>query len=60
MSKNMDSWYRKQPKGGEHVSDIGASSSVGESHGSSAVKKRVRKYQTDFLAFGFNYQLMKR
>jgi hypothetical protein len=40
---------------------LDACSSKEESHGSPAVKKRrVKKYQTDFLMFCFTYQFMKR
>jgi hypothetical protein len=52
----MDSWYIKQPKSGKHVSDIGASRSTKESHGSPAAKRKVREYQTDFLTFTFTYE----
>jgi hypothetical protein len=47
VSKNVYSLFIKQPKSGEHVSDIGASNSAEESHGSLAVRK-VRKY--DFIS----------
>jgi hypothetical protein len=45
----------KQPKSGERISDMGASSSAEESHGSHSVKKKG-KYQTRSLTFGFTYQ----
>jgi hypothetical protein len=46
VSKNMDSWFIKQVKNGKRVSDIGASSSAKESHGSPAVRKRrIKKCQ---------------
>jgi hypothetical protein len=47
----MDSWFIKRPKSGEYVNDISASSCTEESHGSRAVKKKVRRYQADFLTF---------
>jgi hypothetical protein len=53
----MDSWLIKQSKKVESDIDIlGATSST--VNGSPAEKKRkVRKYQTDLLRFGFTYQL---
>jgi hypothetical protein len=56
----MDSWFIKQPESGKHFSDIDAGSSTEESHGSAVKKRRVRKYQTDFLMFDFTYQLVNR
>jgi hypothetical protein len=38
----MDSRFIKQPKSGERVSDIGASSSAEESRGSPAIHKEER------------------
>jgi hypothetical protein len=53
----MDSWLIKQSKSVESDIDIlGATSSIVD--GSPAEKIRVRKYQTDFLTFGFTYQLV--
>jgi hypothetical protein len=54
----MDSWLIKQSKLVESDIDIlGATSSTLD--GSPAEKKRrVRKYQTDFLTFGFTCQLV--
>jgi hypothetical protein len=40
VSKNMDSWFIKQPKSGKLASDIGANSSTEESHGSPTVTKK--------------------
>jgi hypothetical protein len=37
---NIDSWFIKQPKSGEHISGISASSCTEESKGSPAVKKK--------------------
>jgi hypothetical protein len=48
----MDSWLIKQSKSVESDIDrLGAT-------GSTAEKRRVRKYQTNFLTFGFTYQLV--
>jgi hypothetical protein len=44
----MVSWFIKQPKIGQHVSDIGVGTSAVESHGPPAVGgggNRVRKYR---------------
>jgi hypothetical protein len=55
----MDSWFIKQPKSGEHVSGIGVSSSTEEIYGCPAIKRRrVRKYQTNFLTQVFTYQFV--
>jgi hypothetical protein len=43
VSKNTDSWFIKEPKSSQRVSDIGASSSTEESHCSPAVKKSKKK-----------------
>jgi hypothetical protein len=43
----MDYWFIKQPKSGERVSDIGASTE--ESHGSAAIKKESRKISDRYL-----------
>jgi hypothetical protein len=53
----MDSWLLKQSKSVEGDIDIlgATSSTVG---GSPAEKRRMRKYQTDFLTFGFTYKLV--
>jgi tetrahydromethanopterin S-methyltransferase subunit F len=54
----MDSWLIKQSESIETDIDIfGATISTVD--GSPAEKRRVRKYQTDFLTFGFTYQLVK-
>jgi hypothetical protein len=53
----MDSWLIKQSKSVESDIDVlGVTSSTVD--GSPAEKRRVRKYQTDFLTFGFTYQLV--
>jgi hypothetical protein len=53
----MDSWLIRQSKSVESNIDIlGATSSTVD--GSPAEKGRVRKYQTDFLTFGFTYHLV--
>jgi hypothetical protein len=39
VSENMDSWFINQHQSGERISDIGASSSTEELHGSPAVKR---------------------
>jgi hypothetical protein len=53
----MDSWLIKQSKSAESDIDIlGATSSTVD--GSSEEIRRVRKYQMDFLIFGFTYQLV--
>jgi hypothetical protein len=45
-----------QPKSGKHVRGIDTVTE--ERRFSCSEKKRVRKYQTDFLTFGFTYQLV--
>jgi hypothetical protein len=55
----MDSWLIKQSKSVESDIDllVATCSTV---DGSPAEKeRRVKKYQTDFLTFGFTYQLVK-
>jgi hypothetical protein len=55
----MDSWLVEQSKSVEGDIDIlGATSSAVDD--SPAEKRRVRKYQTDFLTFGFTYKLVNR
>jgi hypothetical protein len=39
VSKDINSWFIKQSISDKSVSDIGASSSTEESHGSPAIKK---------------------
>jgi hypothetical protein len=54
----MDSWLIKRSKSVESdIEKLGATSSTVD--GSPAEKRIVRKYQTDFLTFGFTYQLVK-
>jgi hypothetical protein len=54
----MDSWLVRQSKHAAGDTDIfGANSSVVDGF-SAGKKRRGRKYQTDFLAFGFMYQLV--
>jgi hypothetical protein len=53
----MDSWLIKQSKSVKSDIDIlGAAGSTVD--GSPEEKRRVRKYQTNFLTFGFTYQLV--
>jgi hypothetical protein len=52
VSKNMNSWFIKQPISGECASDISASSSTEESHDSPALKKKGEKI-SDFLTLFF-------
>jgi hypothetical protein len=43
VSKNIDSWFIKQPKNGRRENDIGASSSVEINQGSPAARKEGRE-----------------
>jgi hypothetical protein len=53
----MDSWLIKQCKSVESDIDI-LGSTISTVDGSPAKKRRVRKYQTDFLTFGFTHKLV--
>jgi hypothetical protein len=56
----MNSWIIKQSKSVESDIDIlDATSSTVDDSRAGKKKRRARKYQTDFLTFGFTYQLVK-
>jgi hypothetical protein len=55
----MDLWLIKQSKSVESDIDVlGATSFAVDGSPTEKKKRRVRKYETDFLIFGFTYQLV--